>query len=184
MNITFPNVLLIIILFFTCISCENTENKVISDTPLEQREFQESRNSFFSAYEAAPNEIKKSDIFNNSRKHTCSFKSKYGDSFTSWTGTVANISTDQGGDEVTIFSIVSNEHGVPVSYQQMGIKRGTALYKQISELSIDQKVYFNFSFEDEAYSSNVKECFDERSLTELGSLEEPEFRVNFTAVRK
>lgn len=173
-------------IFLCCciISCGmGNEEKVVSDIPTEQAEFQEARNSYYQSYEAAPNEIKKSDIFNASRTHTCSFKEKYGDTFNNWTGIVDDISTDQGGDEILKFSIVSNEQGVAVSYQEMGIKRGTSLYKQISEFAIGQKVHFSFSFEDEAFSTNVKECFDESSLTELGSLEEPEFRVNFKSIR-
>jgi hypothetical protein len=159
------------------------KEKELSDIPTEQAEFQEARNSYYQSYEAAPNEIKKSDIFNASRTHTCSFKEKYGDTFNNWTGTVADISTDQGGDEILKFSIESDEQGVSVSYQQMGIKRGSPLYKQIAEFTIGQKVYFTFSFEDEAFSTNVKECFDEASLTELGSLREPEFRVTFKSIR-
>jgi len=161
---------------------EEKEN-IVSDIPREQVEFQEARNSYYESYQSAPNEIKKSDVFNASRKHTCTFKEQYGDTFTDWTGLVETINTDQGGDEILKFSIVSNEQGIPVSYHELGIKRGTALYKQISEFSIGQKVHFTFNFKDEIFSTNVKECFDEASLTELGSLEEPEFTVNFKSIR-
>jgi hypothetical protein len=174
----------VVLIVISSASCGlDTNTKVVSDIPKEQAEFQEARNSFYQAYDAALNEIKKSDVFNDSRAHTCSFKNQYGDTFTDWTGVVADISTDQGGDEILKFSIESDEQGVSVSYQQMGIKRGSPLYKQIAEFAIGQKVYFTFSFEDEAFSTNVKECFDEASLTELGSLREPEFRVTFKSIR-
>ena len=167
-----------------CLSCGDCSgDKIVSDIPSEQVEFQEARNTFFISYQNAPNEIKKSDVFNASREHTCSYKQKYGDSFSNWTGTVSTISTDQGGDEVTVFSIVSDEQGIPVVYKELGIKRGSPLYRQISEYAIGQKVHFTFSFEDESFSTNVKECFDEMSITELGSLEEPEFRVIFKSIR-
>ena len=167
-----------------CLSCgESSGDKLVSDIPSEQVEFQEARNTFYSSYQNAPNEIKKSNVFNASREHTCTYKQKYGDSFSNWTGTVSTLSTDQGGDEVTVFSIVSDEQGIPVVYKELGIKRGSPLYTQISELAIGQKVYFSFTFEDESFSTNVKECFDEMSITELGSLEEPEFRVSFKSIR-
>jgi hypothetical protein len=166
------------------LSCgDNSDTKKISDTPAEQVQFQEARNTFYHSYQTAPNEIKKSDIFNASRTYTCIYKKKYGASFSNWIGTVSKISTDQGGDEVTKFSIVSNEHGIPISYQEWGIKRGSPLYNQISVLAIGQKVHFTFSFENEDFSSNTKECFDEMSITELGSLEEPEFKVRFKIIR-
>lgn len=180
-SITIVAIFCLPILFLGC--GDSSGDKIISDTPSEQVEFQEARNTFFNSYENAPNEIKKSDVFNASREHTCSYKQKYGDSFSNWTGTVSTISTDQGGDEVTVFSIVSDEQGIPVVYKELGIKRGSPLYTQISEFSIGQKVHFTFSFEDESFSTNVKECFDEMSITELGSLEEPEFRVSFKSIR-
>lgn len=147
-----------------------------------QKEFETSRITFYNKYSEAPNEIKKSDVFNESRKHTCLFEQKHGRNFNGWEGEIDAISTNQGGDEISYFSIKS-----PIStiyYKQFDIKRGSALYNQIAEFKEGDKVIFDFEFKDEAYSTNVKECFDELSLTESGSLSEPEFSVSFLNIKK
>ena len=57
------------------------------------------------------------------------------------------------------------------------------MYNKIAEFKEGDNVYFSFVFNEEAFSTNEKECFDESSLTELGSLDEPEFNVTYTNVK-
>ncbi len=177
--------LLIIATLFLLISfgCSKSD-KAKENAPGQQVEFEKARNEYWDQYFASSNEIKASDVFNKSREHTCSFASKYGREFSNWTGTVAKMRTDQGGDKVSIFEITSASQGVTITYRQMDIKRGTPLFSILTQLSPGDKVIFDFSFEDEPLSHNVKECFDETSLTERGSLKEPEFRVAFRNIRK
>lgn len=149
-----------------------------------QDEFEKARNDFYNSYENAPNEIKKSAIFIQSRKHTCEFEKKHGRNFTDWIGEINGISTDQGGDEITSFIIESKSQGCTIYYKEFGIKKGTQLYDQIAELKEGDRVFFSFKFNEEPFSTNEKECYDELSITELGSLEEPEFDVSFSNIRK
>lgn len=147
-----------------------------------QMEFLRARVNFNNEYQSAKNDIKKSEIFNNSRKHTCEFAKKYGRSYNNWGGYITTISTDQGGDIVRIV-IKTRFDNLVVEFLST-IQRGQKLYTLISELSEGDKVDFSFSFNQELYSSNVMECFDETSLSEFGSLNNPEFSVTFNSVVK
>jgi Cu/Ag efflux protein CusF len=147
-----------------------------------QDEFETARNNFYSKYVDAPNQIKKSDVFNESRKHTCLFEQKHGRTFYDWEGEIDAISTNQGGDEISYFAVTSIKSSI--SYKQFDIKRGSALYNQIAEFKEGDKIKFDFKFNDEAFSTNVKECFDELSITEDGSLSDPEFSVSFLTIKK
>ena len=161
-------------------SCNNVNTNI---APSVQVEFETSRNKFYNSYESAPNEIKKSAIFIQSRLNTCEFEKKYGRSFKDWVGVIDDILTDQGGDEITIFRIKSEAQGRTIYYEATSIKKDSTLYNKIAEFKEGDNVYFSFVFNEEAFSTNEKECFDESSLTELGSLDEPEFNVTYTNVK-
>lgn len=147
-----------------------------------QIEFESARYDFYKLFKDAENEIRQSNIFNDSRVHTCSFYKKYGSTFKNWTGIVKTISTDQGGDEV-FFEIISKDQNLEIEYSDI-LKRKDRLYEYISTLKEGDKVSFSFTFSKEGLSTNVDECFNETSLTELGSLEEPEFSVVFNEILK
>ena len=97
---------------------------------------------------------------------------------------IDEISTDQGGDEIITFKIKSESQGRSIYYEEFAIKQGTSLYNEIAEFKEGDNIYFTFKFKEEVSSTNEKECFDENSLTESGSLEEPEFRVSFSNIKK
>jgi hypothetical protein len=147
-----------------------------------QIEFESARYKFYKQYKDAENEIRQSNIFNDSRAHTCVFYKKYGSAFKNWSGIVKTISTDQGGDEV-FFEIVSKDQNIKIEYSDI-LKRKDRLYNYISTLKEGDKVNFSFTFSKEGISTNVDECFNETSFTELGSLEEPEFSVIFNSISK
>jgi hypothetical protein len=152
--------------------------------PFIQIEFEKARNEFYKSYDNAPNEIKKSAIFIESRVHTCEFEKKHGRDFTDWSGVIDEIRTDQGGDEIESFKIKSESQGRTIYYEEFGIKKGTSLYNEIAEFKEGDNIYFTFKFNEEVASTNEKECFDENSLTEFGSIEEPEFSVSFSNIKK
>jgi hypothetical protein len=74
-------------------SISNTSKSSISNTskpnveskynPL-QIQFEKERAALKTEYEFAKNEIKKSAVFNKSRKRTCDFVNAYGPNFTNW----------------------------------------------------------------------------------------------------
>lgn len=159
-------------------SCNKTNSPVV------QVEFEKARNEFYKSYDNAPNEVKKSAIFIESRMHTCEFEKKHGRNFTDWCGVIHEITTDQGGDYIESFIITSKSQGRRIFYEEYAIKKGTSLYNEIAEFKEGDNIYFTFKFNEEVFSTNEKECFDEHSLTESGSLEAPEFRVSFSNIKK
>lgn len=159
-------------------------NKKELNSPAVQIEFEKARDGFFKSYVNAPNDIKKSEVFNQSRLHTCEFETNHGRKFTDWSGVIDVIMTDQGGSEIESFKIKSESQGRTIYYEERGIRKGSSLYNQIAELVEGDDVYFTFKFNEEVASTNEKECFDEKSLTEYGSLDEPEFGVSFSNITK
>ena len=152
------------------------------ETNILQVKFEEQRATLYSEYISAKNEIKKSTVFNKSRKNTCDFVNKHGSSFINWYGEITYLSTDQGGDEVDL-SITSSENGITVKYEIYGIRMNSDLYNQISNFAEGDYVYFNFNPQGIlAINSTEKECFDENSFTEEGSLRAPEFFANITRI--
>jgi len=164
------------IFLISCSSETDTETNIL------QAKFEEQRATLYSEYTSAKNQIKKSAVFNRSRKNTCDFVQKNGSSFINWYGEITRLSTDQGGDEVNL-TITSNENGIKVAYIIYGIKMKSDLYDQISNYAEGEYVYFNFTPQEMlAINSTENECFDEISLSEYGSLSAPEFLANITRI--
>ena len=171
---------ILLILLFIPLLFSNCGSK--GETNILQVKFEEQRATLYSEYTSAKNEIKKSAVFNKSRKNTCDFVQKNGSSFINWYGKITYLSTDQGGDEVDL-SITSSENGIKVAYEIYGIKMKSDLYDQISNFAKGDYVYFNFTPQGMlAINSTENECFDEISFTEEGSLRAPEFLANITRI--
>ena len=171
---------ILLILLFIPLLFSNCGSK--GETNILQVKFEEQRATLYSEYTSAKNEIKKSAVFNKSRKNTCDFVQKNGSSFINWHGEITYLSTDQGGDEVDL-SITSSENGIKVAYKIYGIKMKSDLYDQISNYAEGEYVYFNFMPQGMlAINSTENECFDEISFTEEGSLRAPEFLANITRI--
>ena len=164
-------------LIFTLFSCKNSDTNL----PATQVEFEKARSEFYESYDNAINQIKKSEIFVQSGQYTCEFEKINGRTSTNWVGKIDAITTEKGGDE-TFLSITSDSQGQKISYIEESITKDSSTYKMIAELEIGDKVIFSFLFQNE-YDSE-KGCFVERSLTEYGALDEPEFEVNFINIKK
>lgn len=165
--------MIIIMLFLFLAGCdaiERSENR-------EQHLLESDRKKFWNAYEAAPNEIKKSEIFNQSRQASCEFIQTNGRQFHAWSGVLQELTTIQGGGVVMRVVLRSERQGLPVDYVHSFIEQEDTLYQKLSELQQGQRVYFNFTFNEEVEFFNISECLDELSLTEEGSLMNPEFSI-------
>ena len=77
-------------------------SKEIQKNLVLQEEFEIKRNSFREAYSDAPNEIKKSAIWVEANEWTGEFGKKCGWKINNWYGTIEDLSTDQGGDVLTL----------------------------------------------------------------------------------
>ena len=147
-----------------------------------QVQFENERMSLKTEYKSAKNQIKKSAVFNESRRKTCDFVNAHGSNFSNWYGKIKYLITDQGGDEVAI-TIISDEHGLDIEYDTAGIKMGSSVYNQVTELEKGDYVYFSFTPRSAgAITSTERECFNETSWTEEGSLDAPEFSVEFSRI--
>ncbi len=175
-----------IFFFFSFRGCSYSDNRNSI-----QKEFESSREVYFKEYKEAENEIQKSKIFNESRKQTCEFEKKYGRKYTDWVGKIIEISTNRGGSNVTGFKVVSKFGGFKISYEyslmfSKEISESNPVYQKLSELKKGDKVCFSFEFTNNNIDSGERErsCFDERSITESGAIEEPEFSVDLIDIKK
>ena len=137
-----------------------------------QNEFETSRTSKLTAYISAINEIQKSAIFKQANVDTASILSKTGGNIAGWTGKIRSIVTSHGGSDVRVGILTSNN----VEYNSdVPIPFGSPIYNQVSTLTKGQPVVFSGRIIQNSGGY-------ERSITEEGSLETPEFNVEFTSI--
>ena len=137
-----------------------------------QNEFETSRTDKLNQYDSAINEIKKSAVFNIANTDMMSVIKKISGEINGWVGTVKSITTSHGGTDASISIISSNN----VIYRNdSDIPADTSLYNQLSALREGQSVKF---------SGNIMQGFSvyEHSVTERGSLNEPEFHIDFSSI--
>lgn len=165
--------------------------EVVASTPVSapislQEQFEATRQQAARDYERAPNEIKKSAVFNRANVAAKNIVAR--DRFVArgWQGTVSSLTTDQGGNYA--FLVVKSGFNSRVKYMtvnntafgdETAIKKGTALYRTLSDIAEGDRVVFTGRF-----LRYPQRLIAEMSLTEYGSLSDPEFRVRFQDIRK
>jgi hypothetical protein len=152
----------------------------------QQEIFETKRAEFKQQFLSAKNDIKRSSVFNNAANWSENFKDNLFNANDYWYGKIIDIRTDQGGTKAAI-EIRSTKYGIQIDYEtdnelftvydELIIKKGSKLYNQISDLEIDQYVKFKFNFID----GGNRGVF-EKSITEEGSITEPEFVVKFITI--
>lgn len=171
---------LLIVLFFG--RDTRREAKLLPLDESAQLEFHSMQANFPRQYDAAKNEIQKSAVFNACNLARRDFLRKGGYVVIGWSGTIAEIRTDQGGD-VAHVEIKSNLRGFQVMYMNEPIlsifpstllKKGTRVYNQVAELTVGQKVRFSGRF-----LPHPERGVWELSLTEKGCVDAPEFILAF-----
>jgi len=159
-------------------SFSSRPNVPVQSQVKEQNELHEGLRAFPEQYRNAPNEIKKSEIFRQANAWKAGFGQRIGFALRNWEGVVSDISTTQGGGMASV-SIRSDARGFRIDYLSgMQFKRGTPLYQVLESLAEGQKVYFSGSLKPDE-TRGIKEM----SFTEHGSLDRPEFFVQFTEIR-
>lgn len=154
--------------------------------PQMQQNFLKVINDYKKMYEDAPNELKKSalrtergiklkEILNNSRK------------FDSWFGTVTEMRTTSKGNAHFAIEIDGTSISMGTMNSELSdlmdkslITQNNPLFNVISELKEGDKVLISGEFLD----SSKKDFVLEASLTEEGSMKNPDFLVKFTNVSK
>jgi hypothetical protein len=154
-----------------------------------QSEFESKRDKFNREYHEAINEIKMSAVWVEANKWTKEFGDRVGWKIENWHGRILKISTNQGGDTVAI-GIASSVYGTRILYRtwdnflsDIGDEtiptKGSKIYNQVAELKVGDTVHFSAELLRDS-TKGIREI----SLTESGSLREPEFIVRFTDISK
>jgi len=156
--------------------------------PPSQRKFVDLNVGCVTAYRAGTNEIQRSVAFNSCNDSRSQFAAN--SPIRGWLGTVESISTDQGADVVS-FRIATSIDGFDITYGTLSnrmsdarhgslITQSSPLFGVLANLQVGDKVAFDGEFlGDPAGKTGTWES----SMTERGSMEEPEFNVRFTKVK-
>jgi len=172
------------------ISCEKKAPEPTITYPPEQVQFHAMNSTYPNAYKQAPNEIKKSAVFNACNQWRTQFVKEHGGTAQNWIGKVKSIRTDQGGDHAYIV-IVSTAGDFAVSFEtgdellpsfdtfmQFGkttsLEKGTKVYDEVGSLKEGQYVRFTAKF-----AKDKERGVKEASVTEEGCVDEPEFVMCF-----
>ena len=152
----------------------------------QQNIFESKRADYKNQYIYAKNEIKKSEVFNDVANWSRKFKENIFNSDEYWYGKLVEIRTDRGGTKAAVI-IRSAVNGINIDYDtdnefltiydDLIIKKGSYLYNQLADLAEGQFVKFKFYF----VEGGDRGVF-EKSITEEGSITEPEFIVKFISI--
>lgn len=140
-----------------------------------QLAFELIRTSKLDAYDSAKNEIQKSAVFNQANVETAGMLAQYGDHFAGWMGTIGAITTSHGGKDVSVK--IQSPNGVLYRIYD-DAPAGSSIYMQLASLQVGQAVVFAGRIKKRALSRDSWED----SLTERGSLSDPEFLVQFDSI--
>lgn len=102
-----------------------------------------------------------------------------------WVGTVEELSSNSSGYGVLKIRISphitigtsNNSFSDSLSSQRTLISPSDPVFTQVSSLRIGQAVIFSGRF-----STSQDDCLDESSITQSGSMEDPDFEMHFTSV--
>lgn len=151
---------------------------VAAPMPPEQVAFLESVDSFIAPYRDAPNELKKTDL-RNQRKAALkkAFKKL---AFSKWVGRIKRMGTNRDGSAYIAIafnsdtSITNNR-----MFENIEIKNWSALYNKFSEMTEGDAVLVSGTF-----LQDDRDYLSEASVSESGSMMEPEFVVRYASVDK
>ena len=143
--------------------------------PNSQQNFELLRTGKLSAYDSAINEIQKSAVFNKANDDLVRMISAQGQHLLNWVGKVDSLTTSHAGKEAYVK--IKSSNGAIYRMKEDAIA-GSKIYQQISSLHEGQLVKFSGILNNNDSSPEKWET----SLTERGSLESPEFSVNFESI--
>lgn len=156
--------------------------------PISQRQFVDLNRGCVTDYHAGTNEIQRSLAFNSCSESRTKFAAH--SPIRGWLGTIERISTDQGADVVS-FRISTSIDGFDITYGTVSNRMSDARYGSLitqthplfgvlANLHEGDPVAFDGEFlGDPAGKIGAWEA----SMTERGSMEEPEFNIRFTKVQ-
>jgi hypothetical protein len=101
-----------------------------------------------------------------------------------WTGTVAKLSSSSGGKGVLVVSIgpqitvATTNNDFSDSFNHSLMDPASDVFRQALTLSQGQRITFSGFF-----LPSTTDCVEERSLTQQGSMTDPEFDFRFTDIQ-
>lgn len=157
-----------------------TRNELLKPPP-EQTRFIQAIENARAAYKTAETDLQRGATRPTRARNICA--AVQSPNLHQWIGTISNLSTNGDGDgilEVTIadgltFGTMNNAIS-NAAYQSM-IKSGTPLYTKLLDMKEGQTVRFDGSL----FGSET-DCYREMSLTLNGSINEPNFVIDFSRV--
>jgi hypothetical protein len=153
--------------------------------PTEETLFISTVSSYRRRYGEALNEFQKSAV--RKERATALARVLPGRSAEDWIGEISSMTTTSDGDGSLSVRLPGSNPPITVKTWNNGlsdigsgtlIPSGSPLYEQVAHLAIGNKVTFGGAF-----SSGNLDYMREASLTEAGSMNEPEFIFTFTSVR-
>jgi hypothetical protein len=160
-----------------------TQPPVSEVIPKGEEAFIEVVQSFERQYEAAPNDLKKSARRTERARAIATILSRFGPP-RRWIGTIDDIGTNSEGKAYVSIKLGGSEvivktwnNFVSDVEDQTLINQGTNMYSVLSELSNGSTIAFSGEFIPAA-----KDHIKEVSLTEQGSMTEPEFLIRFRTI--
>jgi hypothetical protein len=167
--------------------CSGTGEAAIA-YPASQQEFFSMNNDCKAKYATGQNDIQKSLVFNQCNKDRLRFSKDQ--NISGWVGEVTDISTDQGADVVSV-TITTTIDGFESSFGTVNnrisdyatdsmITQSNPLFNVLAQMKEGDRVSFDGRFLPHPESQRG---IWESSMTEHGSMDEPEFMVRFSDIR-
>lgn len=151
--------------------------------PPQQQAFLDALDEAKTEYNEAPNELKKSAVRRN-RKSKIKKVLKGKKAIKNWVGVISELGTTGDGNAYLTVKIPESDASIQTWNNEFSdissntlIGPRSSLYEAVSDLSTGQKVRFSGTFR-----SGRLDFVHEASLSEYGSMDEPEFIFKFTSV--
>jgi len=153
--------------------------------PAKQQAFTTAVESYFSPYRSAPNELKKSTL---RTQRSGAIKKALGNSkaVSGWVGTLKKMSTNSEGKAFIEIKLDGSDvmvqcwnNGLSDIMDKTLIEQGSKMFTAIADLSKGDKVVFSGTF-----VKGDKDWVGEQSMTESGSMTDPEFTFRFSSVKR
>lgn len=158
-------------------STDDGKAAVTISLPADLQAFNSANNDAITAYDAADNDLKKSVVRKNRDEKV--YAALMGGVFSNWPGTLTKLGTDGDGDAYIIVqpdgcncTVATTNNSVSESLDDNKtlIKMGSPLFQKLLNMHEGDRVIV------------AGELFKETSLTEQGSVDEPEWEVAFSDV--
>lgn len=154
--------------------------------PQVQADFIAAVNSAMGLYEQAPNELKKSAVRTN-RSNAIAAAMKNNRNINGWVGKITELKTNSEGKAFIAIRLIGSQSEILVKTWNNGlsdigsntlISQESPLFSTIADMSEGQAVEFSGTFD------SGKDFINESSISESGSMQDPEFIFKFKSIKK